>query len=299
MKNKRRKFSRINWIKSRKTPRNDFFSAEFSLNQEEILAGPPEARGSYNFLGYFPPGTIDRFLKERGVYRKLETLGFRDLILTVDTHDVFRQRLAIHSQSVVPQNLLAEVVLKRQYLQLKSPFPSAAANQNFEFLAVEWLCLQNPRKTFSPELPRLPGQTFPGLGMGKLALEFFAEAAQRMKLAGILNVPEYFHNSQIYSRRMNFLDPVSEGKRMALARDLLGELSLAELSWAIDRNCVQENSKPFTWFTSPQIFPLDPRLIQYFRLDAYRELASATSEAFHYRLRPRKWKQVRPTLPLV
>lgn len=299
MKNKHRKFSRIKWIKSRKPLRDDFFSPEFSLDQGEILAGPPEARGSYNFLGYFPPGTIDRYLKNRGVYQMLEKRGFSDLILTVDTQNSYRQRLAIHCASVAPQNLLVEVVLKRQYHRLKSPFPTPAADRNFEFLAVEWLCLQNPREEFSSDHPRLPGQSFPGLGMGKLALDLIAEAAKRMRLAGILNVPEYFHNAQIYSRRMNYLDPVCEGKRMALARDLLGKLSLAELSWAIDRNCVQENHKPFTWFTTPQIFPIDPLLTDYLNADAYRKLASEAGEAVHYRLRPRKWKKVRPTLPLI
>jgi hypothetical protein len=38
-------------------------------------------------------------------------------------------------------------------------------------LAVRWLALQDPRGRFTPERPRLPGQRYPGLGLGKRLYE--------------------------------------------------------------------------------------------------------------------------------
>jgi hypothetical protein len=178
--------------------------------------------------------------------------------------------------------LLAEIVARRKHVKVEPPFPSSIADRTFEMLFVEWMCMQDPRKRFTAERPQLPGQEYPGLGGGKIALELIVLACRRLRLSGVLNVPEYFHNAQMYSKALKFVDPECEGKRRAIERDLLKRSNLAAVSWAIDLNCVRQNGEPFKWFIGEQLIPLHPELKKYFQSAEYEALAKQAQERYHY-----------------
>jgi hypothetical protein len=151
--------------------------------------------------------------------------------------------------------------------------------------------MQNPLVNFSPDKPRLPGQKYPGLGMGEMVMEILTIMAGRLRTAGLLNVPEHFHNAQMYSSQFSYIDPVHEARRLAISRDLLTENTLSKVSWAIDLDCVKENNKPFQWSGSEQVIPLDRDLKDYFSSRDYKQFVEKTTGELSYTLDQDKWKR--------
>jgi len=259
---------------------------------DEFLAASPDDRGSLYFLGYIPISVINKIFEREGVFRILRKKNYDDFKIVLDTGDPFRHRLALYYGGVQDEaHMLAEVVLKRRSVKIQTGFQSNLEGETFEFLSIEWMCLQNPRGKFTEQRPRLPGQSYPGLGLGAISLKLLLMTCSRLKLAGLLNVPEHFHNSQMYSKRFLYIRPENEGKRRAIARDLLKKYNMAEVSWAIDLNCVLENGKPFEWFVSEQIVPMDPRLKKFFKNKQYWKIVSETEKSYEYHLNEVCWKQ--------
>jgi hypothetical protein len=266
---------------------------DLSLSADELFGADMKTKPSLFFLEYYSKEGIELALEKYGVYKRFEEIGFGNLQLVMDTEDPYRQRLALYSVigKLDALLLLAEIVVRRKHIEFDPPFSSPISGRSFEILSIEWLCMQDPRKKFSNERPRLPGQEYPGLGGGKIALQLLILASRRLGLDGILNVPEYFHNAQMYSRAFKFINPEYEGKRRAIERDLLTENSLAHVSWAIDFECVRENDKPFKWFVSKQLVPLNADLKQYFKCQEYEALVKESENKFHYILDRQCWEQ--------
>ncbi|RMF58266.1 MAG: hypothetical protein D6748_09170 [Calditrichaeota bacterium] len=266
---------------------------ELEFSEEDLLGINVEDRPSLLFLGAFSEQNIEQVLRKYGVWRELERRGFGNLKLTMDTRDPYRQRLAIHSviEGLHASLLLAEIVVKRDWLTLTPDFEYAYRAQPLEVLTIEWLTLQDPRLGFTTRKPRLPGQNYPGLGLSKVVLKVILMACKQLNLNGIVNIPEYYHNAQIYSPVASFIDPQCEGKRLAINRDLLKKYHLAKVSWGIDLGCVKENENPFEWFTCQQVIPVKKALREYFRHPEYKKRVKATFEQFHYTLDEKCWEE--------
>lgn len=241
-------------------------------------------RGSPYFLGYYSPGGIEYALEKYGLFDMLRQAGFKNLKLTINTKDPYKQRIAIHDDVKDTNHLLGELVVKKRHITIYPPFPSLIYGRNFEVIAVEWLCMQNPKTEFSAEKPRLPGQKYPGLGLGEMVMEILIIMCGRLRTAGLLNTPEHFHNAQMYSSHFRYIEPREEGRRLAIVRDLLSQHSLSQVSWAIDLNCVLENDQPFSWQGRDQIIPLDRDLKEYFSGREYLEIVNETFSRLHYQL---------------
>lgn len=272
---------------------------DFSFSEEELFDRSMEKTPSLLFLGYYSREGIELALQKYGVYERFRELGFGNLQLVMDTRDPYRQRLAIYSviEGLNARLLLSEIVVRRKFVKFAPPFSSPVAGQSYEMLFIEWLCMQDPRKKFTLERPRLPGQEYPGLGGGKIALHLISMACRRLRLAGVISVPEYFHNAQMYSRAFMFIDPDSEGKRRAIWRDLMDGLNLANVSWAIERGCVYENGKPFKWFIDDQMIPLQRDLKAYFTSSAYLSRVREAEAQYLYTLDEKRWEKQRKQLP--
>ncbi len=255
-----------------------------ALDDNELLSMNAEKSASLYFLGYYSLPGLELALKKYGVYNDLKKRGFSNFKLTMDTRDPYRQRLALYFEKIQPDHLLMEIVANRKKINMKTPFPSPVNGCSFEVLFIEWLCLQNPGEKFAADRLRLPGQEYPGLGMGDTALELLRLIGKRLKLDGVAYVPEFFHNARMYAKVAYFIDPVYEGKRQAMQRDLLKTAGLAMASWAVDLNCVYENDKPFKWFTFEQLWPLNQQLIDYFNHKKYKAIVDKSKNQYHYKI---------------
>ncbi len=237
---------------------------EVALGYDNLFQRDDSQQGSSYFLGYYSPSGIQYALEKYGLFQVLKDKGFQDIKLTINTKDPYKQRIAIHFEKKDLDHLIGELVVKRRHITIYPPFPSLIYGRNFEVIAVEWLSMQNPLSKFTTDKPILPGQKFPGLGLGEMVMEILVIMCGRLRTAGLLNTPEHFHNAQMYSTHFRYLDPVEEGKRLAIIRDLLSHFTLSEVSWAIDLGCVDENNQLFQWHGADQIIPLDRDLKEYF-----------------------------------
>ena len=262
---------------------------DVNLELDNFISRDPESRGTQFFLGFYSKPGVELALEKYGVFSDLKKRGFQNPKLEINSTDPFRQRLCIHNKAGGKSDLLVEVILKRKHFTTRTRFPSKVNGRNYEFLCVEWLSMQDPRVEFTAERPRLPGQEYPGLKAGRFAFELLTLTCKRLRLAGILNIPEYFHNAQIYSKTFHFLKPEFEGKRRAIERDLMKRNSLANISWAIDLHCVNENDKPFRWFISELMMPLDRDLREYFSSAEYRDRVSDALGTNRYSLDQDRW----------
>lgn len=272
---------------------------DVKLELDSFISREPESRGTQFFLGFYSKPGIKLALEKYGVFAELKKRGFQNPKFDINTSDPFQQRLSIYNQGKEKSNILVEVVLKRKHFTTYTGFPSKINGRSYEFLCVEWLSMQDSRSEFTPERPRLPGQKYPGLRTGRFAFELLTLVCKRLRLAGIFNVPEYFHNAQIYSKNFHFLNPEFEGKRKAIERDLLKNNSLADVSWAIDSHCVRENNQPFQWFVSELIMPLDRDLQDYFSSAEYQNRVKGYAKNNKYVLDRDRWKNIKLDISMV
>lgn len=267
--------------------------SDLGLRKEDIFGPNLEKAPTLYFLGYFSQEGIGLALEQYGVYEKLRELGYHDFRIVMDTADPYRQRFALYHGQVGPMNLLIETLLSRKIVKLDDQFCPDFPERSHEVLVMEWLKLQQPGRAFSPERPRLPGQDYPGLGISRQVLRILSFACRRMKLTGVLSIPEHFHNAQIYSVAAYFFDPQVEGLRRALERDLMADHGLAKTSWAVDQGCVLMNGEKFTWPISEQLAVFHSRLKNCFASDEYLQAVSTAAEIAHFTVDEAAWTSVR------
>jgi hypothetical protein len=141
-----------------------------------------------------------------------------------------------------------------------------------DMLNVRWIALQDPLGEFSERRPRLPGQRFPGTGMGREAYETLIGEASRSGRDGIVNFPEHFHNAFLY-KNFQFLNPDREGWFRKLQRDLAQDIDakgLAPVSWAVYLGFLTCDGQPVRWEPRRQVFALSERLKGYFKSREFR-----------------------------
>ncbi|ORX44353.1 hypothetical protein BCR36DRAFT_359867 [Piromyces finnis] len=148
---------------------------------------------------------------------------------------------------------------------------------------IEWVCMQNPRGTFTTKRPQCPGQRFPGLKMGRKISNLMISLAKLKDRDGLCDTPEHFHNAAIYSQKgYMFINPAFHGYFVSLLFDLnkdMREHGLAAVSWAFKLGHVinRKTQKPEFWHPEEQIYPTSDRLNKYFISDQYLALVD------HYR----------------
>lgn len=142
---------------------------------------------------------------------------------------------------------------------------------------IEWLCLQDPNKTFTNQRPPLPGQSMPGLGIGKQLDDVFVNAATKQNRDCLLNSPYRFYNAFMYqSQEYFFMDPAVQGLFQTLLVDMepyITKFGLSPVSWAFEFGCVREKSsdKIVKWEFHLQTRPISTRMKLYFKSKEYQQ----------------------------
>ena len=245
-----------------------------------------------SFLGRFDAAALRGELARAGLADALAQRGYPDVLLRTDVV-AGEQRLRVVARggrvSLVDlrlaegSRLADEPLLRRRGLEILS------------FLAIHWLALQDPRGRFSRERPRLPGQRYPGLGLGRLLYALVLDWAQAWGKDAVLNLPEYFHNAVFYGSArpgtaaasaplFRFLSPARQGRFEALRRDL-ADLPIAAASAALDKRRVRERAtgRVVRWEAGEMVVPLTPGLRDYLESPEYRQASDAARDAVSFR----------------
>ncbi len=242
------------------------------LTEEAILDDLMQpSRRRHHFLGFYS-GQGGRLAMERyGFFKLLRQKGF-DPQLTADLSDPDRQQLRIYDGTDDPEHLL--IRLEAGFRQLRLPH-----GEDCRMLFIQWLMMQDPRREFSAERPRLPDQGHPGLGLFLYFGHLLKLMAVRLHCDGLMNHPAHFHNGVLYGKVMHFVDPEVEGWFQALRRDL-GGLYLAAATRAVDDGrVVNAAGDPVTWQGVPQVMPITLQVHTWFDSPEYQDAVAETREA--------------------
>jgi len=181
--------------------------------------------------------------------------------------------------------LLVELVARYRTLVSSPAAAEEGAEESYRTVSIEWLQMQNPRATFTLERRRLPGQKYPGLGVGRWMVELLRLMAERLECSGLMNIPNHYHNAYLYSKQMLCFNPEDQGWLEAMKRDLTG-MPLVEMSEAIDAGRLRVNGgdEPVPWEGKPQVMPVKPVMNQYFVRPGYIAAVAEARERYRFEI---------------
>jgi hypothetical protein len=242
------------------------------------------------WLGFYTEEGIEIALERYGVLDDIRKRGFKKLELEVRMDDPDEHMLRIWSALPKCGEPLLELVVSRNAMHFESELGDQIGQPYTPVLTVQWLLMQNPTETFAADRLPLPGQNYPGLGVGEQVMEILRNACRRLNLGGLVTIPAHFHNAAMYGVTFHYINPDAEATLRALERDLLRRLdgSLAKASWAVewkmlvDRN--SEHAEPFEWFHEAMLFPISEPLTDYFKGGAYRTEVKQRRKALQFEL---------------
>jgi hypothetical protein len=251
-------------------------------------------RGSTFFLGYYSEEGIKLALNKYGVYKKLKQRGFNNVLTVIDTSDPYRHKITVYHNKQNQDNIIVELVLRKDFFTIKMPFTCPLNGKTYLGLTIDWLCVQNLLGSFTDQRPQLPGQKFPGLGFSSVVVELLMIICWRLNLAGLINIPEYYHNAVFYSKIFYYLDPLDQAKFLALSR-AFENMPLHKLSWAVDWGCISEkgSGQTFTWFVKQQIVPLEKDLKNMFKLKDYSDYVNEKAKAYKFTFDEKKYEEMK------
>ncbi len=245
------------------------------LSEEAILEDlfHPHSR-SHHFLGFYSSQGGKLAMERYGFFKLLRQKGF-DPILTADLSDPARHQLLIYDGTKDPGHLL--IRLEAGFRGLELPH-----GEHCRMLFIHWLMMQDPRRDFSPDRPRLPDQDHPGLGLFLYFGQLLKLMVVRLHCDGLMNHPAHFHNALLYGKVMHFVDPEMEGRFQALRRDLRG-LDLAEATQAVDEGrVIDAEGRPVKWQGVPQVMPITLQVMTWFDSPEYKDAVARTRDAGHF-----------------
>ena len=241
-----------------------------TFDPEGIFASVVDKWSSQFFLGYYSEEGMTEGLRTYGLFDELARRDLVDPVLSFDLSDPYLHRMTIHCDGrVEPDTLMVDLRARLVRRPLHEEFAGYLGEVQFDFLFIEWLMLQHPKRGFTHERLPLPGQLHPGLGVGYEVFGLLLIMAERLRLGGILNVPLHYHNAALYQVRSTFLDPEVEGAFRALQRDL-GERPLPRATWAIHEDCVSRDGQPYEWNGHEQLCAVRRQVRRYFREPGFR-----------------------------
>ena len=262
------------------------FSQE-DLSWDDFFTDRSGANSSSLFLGKYSQDGIKFIMERFGLDRQARRLGIRHLAVEIDTKDPYRHRLTIYNgRTRDKDHIVMDFVARYQNLVPKDIDAENAYSHQLKVLMVEWLLLQNPKASFTHRKPQLPGQRYPGLGLGDQLLALFTLMGRHLQVDGIINVPEYFHTGLIFSRRFVFLSPYVQALVQQVSQDLWKKYSLAVIAWGSATGSIVsiETGEPLTWEPRRQIIPNLSQLRQYFKSEEFLKIANNISEEDIYTL---------------
>lgn len=265
-------------------------SNKLNFSETDLFKTDIGQRGGDYFLGFYSEDGILAALKKYGIYNLLKKKGFNNVFTTIDTSDIYKHKLAIYFEKKDVDHLLFEVVLRKEYVKISMPFDNELQNKKFEVLVIDWMSMQNPLKDFTEDRPQLPGQKYPGLGFSHVAIKLLMIMNWRLNLAGLLNIPEHYHNACFYSKVFYYVNPNTQAIFNAL-QSQFKNYNLSKLTWAMDWGCILDvhENKPFKWIIDKQLVPMDTKLKKLFFGSVYKNYVSEQRSKYQFKFDQEKY----------
>lgn len=258
-----------------------------SQGLEELSLGPELfGHDPERWLGFYTRDGLRVALEKYGFFRDLQRLGFYEFDIEIRTSDPDEQLFRLHCTEPNVDEPLVELLVRRDFIRPQTPLDERVTDSHLPVLTVKWLLLQNPVEQFTADRPPLPGQRHPGLGVGAQVLEMLRNICHRLGLAGIANVPSYFHNALFYSDEFRHFDPLRQGAFLALCRDVMPALGndITAASWALHWELVHngDRDEPFRWFQELMVDPISRPLVDYFDDQAFHRETQKSLTAHNF-----------------
>lgn len=222
---------------------------DWGLSEEDVLSALGGVPRRTRFLGYYSRHGIELTLERAGLLDRLRAMGYEHPWLEADldggTGDTLR--------------LFGGPGRTHLLMELRAALDSTSV-RGYEMLRVEWLLLQNPRREFSADRPRLPGQKYPGLGFLRDVVALLILVCDRLELDGLFFVPSHFHLAAQSAKYLRFLEPEREALFRAITR-AVGHLGLREATRAVAEGRLRDaDDRPVEWEPVPMVMPVSDRL---------------------------------------
>jgi len=260
--------------------------SDVDLSLDKIVYDGRMAPDTSFFMGVFSRQGLLNAVKAFGLADILQREGLDNLSIDIDTSDAHLHRLYAYSGKPSPNHKICELVVKHGPADLSATAMAHFPSTRFNYLHVEWLLLQNPYRQFTPEKPPLPGQSFPGLGLGDRLMEVLIILTRRLRLDGILNKPHYFHTAFMFCKEFFFINPANQALMVAISKDLLAQYPFFVVAWAAHFKCIlnQKDNSPLEWQSDYLLLPLRKELIKYFRAKEYQREVQRLAARLHFRI---------------
>ena len=241
---------------------------DWGLTADDILPGIAAQRPR-RLLGYYSLQGMELTLERSGILDRIRSFGFPHPTLEFDLDNPAGDTVRLYGDE--PKT---ELLIEGRVRIDRATVPDAA------LLRLEWLLMQNPRATFTPQRPRLPGQKYPGLGLLPDVMALLIVACDRLQLDGLLFVPGHYHIASHGRKYLRFADPADEAFLRALEKALHG-LPLSEATHAVEQNRVVDvrTGRSVSWRSMPMVVPVTERLQERITGEEYeRKVAEAEME---------------------
>lgn len=262
-------------------------SDNMSLSLDDLFSDGKPAQRTDLFLGKYSRDGIALIIKRFGFDQLLRRRGLGKLEIALDTSDPYRHILRIyHNAQHTPDHLVCEFVTHQDVLRAKDSLEFSYKFSAIKVLNIEWMILQNPTLAFMPTRPALPGQRFPGLGVGDEVLTLLIIMGRSLSVDGLLNVPQYYHTALMFSKRFHFVNPRMQATVQTITRDLWNRHRLATIAWAIYYECLYDevNSRYFIWEPEEQLVPVTSLVRKYFQAPEYEQRVKEAMKTMKFRL---------------
>lgn len=265
---------------------------------EDLMEQLEGQKTSSLFMGQYTLERIEGALERFNILGKIKRLGYEDLQIKMHPRSPYEHRLTIRDTAAIREqreSLLGEIIIKEGYFRPKISYIDIPFPQNVRLIFIEWILMQRPGAPFTDQRSQLPGQNWPGLGVGREVMDLLLWVSRNTKIDGILNVPEFFHNGYFYSEQFFFYNPEKQAELNAIFNDLTKKgLNISDISFAVYFDCIfdQAKQKPYNWMAEEQICPLSGDIKEYFEHSEYRQKVNEIEKELHFDLdreRFEKW----------
>jgi acetoin utilization deacetylase AcuC-like enzyme len=247
-------------------------ASEWGLTEEDLFGfGVHE---DPRFLGQYSKHVVELQLQQLGVLNHIRARGFPHLSVSLDVTQGLGPVLRIHGAQDGGPSLM-ELKASRS----KAVVPGA------EVIEIGWLLLQNPKASFGPRRPQLPGQSHPGLGMLRDIAAWLIVVCEEMRLDGIAFVPSQYYMAAVGHRHLQFVEPEAQARYEALRKALRG-LDLASGNRLLNEGGLIDvkTGERVSWEPVPMVVAVSQLLLGRTMSREYRDAVAAARTSFEFRV---------------